>query len=165
MLCKIHATSQVAQVAQVAKNPPANVGDIRDMGLMPGLGKSPGEGNGNLLQYSWLENPMDGGAWMATVPEIPRVRHDWSDSPDVELSKIKSAKQVTFRKIQFLFAFSSIMSIFLYTLFTSFNLSLHFCYREEANSDSMLETVSLTCFYCYIHIQWLAGGPCPSAWI
>ena len=47
MLCKIHATSQVAQVAQVAKNPPANVGDIRDMGLIPGLGKSPGEGRNN----------------------------------------------------------------------------------------------------------------------
>ena len=38
-----------------------------DPDLIPGLGKSPGEGNGNLLQYSWLENPMDGGAWHATV--------------------------------------------------------------------------------------------------
>ena len=41
------------------RNPPANAGDV---GLIPGLGKSPGEGNGNALQYSCLENPMDGGA-------------------------------------------------------------------------------------------------------
>ena len=41
----------------VVKNPPANVGDSRDMGLIPGSGRSPGEGNGNLLQYSCLENP------------------------------------------------------------------------------------------------------------
>ena len=43
----------------VVKNLPTNAGDIRDMGLTPGLGRSPGEGNGNPLQYSCLENPMD----------------------------------------------------------------------------------------------------------
>ena len=41
-----------------------------DPGLIPGLGRSPGEGNGNPLQYSCLENPMDGGAWWATVPGV-----------------------------------------------------------------------------------------------
>ena len=44
------------------KDPPANAGDIRDAGSIPGLGRSLGEGNGNLLQYSCLENPMDRGA-------------------------------------------------------------------------------------------------------
>ena len=48
----------------MVKNPPANAGDV---GLIPGLGRSPGEGNGNPLQYSCLENPMDKGAWQATV--------------------------------------------------------------------------------------------------
>ena len=48
----------------VVKNPSANVGDA---GLIPGLGRSPGEGNGNLPQYSCLGNPMDRGAWKATV--------------------------------------------------------------------------------------------------
>ena len=48
-------------VAQVVNNPPANAGDARDVGSIPGSGKSPGEGNGNLLQYSRLENPMDRG--------------------------------------------------------------------------------------------------------
>ena len=48
----------------VVKNPPANT---RDVGLIPGLGISSGEGNGNPLQYSCLGNPMDGGAWQASV--------------------------------------------------------------------------------------------------
>ena len=48
----------------MVKNPPANA---EDAGLIPGSGRSPGEGNGNPLQYSWLENPMDRGAWRATV--------------------------------------------------------------------------------------------------
>ena len=51
----------------MVKNPPANAGDIRDMGSFPGSGRSPGEGNGSPLQYSCLENPMDRGAWQAVV--------------------------------------------------------------------------------------------------
>ena len=49
------------------KNPPANARDLRDEGLIPGLEGSPGGGNGNPLQYSWLENPMDRGAWWGTA--------------------------------------------------------------------------------------------------
>ena len=51
----------------MVKNLPANGGDIKDVGLIPELGRSPGEGNGNPLQYSCLGNPMDRGAWKATV--------------------------------------------------------------------------------------------------
>ena len=51
-------------VAQTVKNQPASAGDV---GSVPGLGRSSGEGNGNPLQYSCLENPMDRGAWRATV--------------------------------------------------------------------------------------------------
>ena len=54
------------------KNLPAIAGDIRDMGSIPGSGRSPGEGNGNLLQYSCLENPMDRGAWQATVHKVAK---------------------------------------------------------------------------------------------
>ena len=46
----------------LVKNSPANAGDLRDVGSIPGLGRSPREGHGNPLQYSCLENPMDGGA-------------------------------------------------------------------------------------------------------
>ena len=54
-------------VALVLKNPPANAGDVRDADSIPGLGRSPGVGNVNLLQYSCLENPMDREAWWAAV--------------------------------------------------------------------------------------------------
>ena len=61
------ACIQASQVALVVKNPPANAGDIRDVGSIPGSGRSPGGGHGDPLQYSCLENPMDRGAWWATV--------------------------------------------------------------------------------------------------
>ena len=57
----------------MVKNLPASAGDIRSMGLIPGSGRSPGEGNGNPLQYSCLENSMDRGAWWATVREIAEL--------------------------------------------------------------------------------------------
>ena len=60
------------QVALVAKNPPANAGDIRDADSIPGSGKSPGGGHGNPLQYSCLENPMDRGTWQATVHRVEK---------------------------------------------------------------------------------------------
>ena len=54
-------------MAVVVKDLPAYAGDIREADSIPGLGRSPGGGNGNQLQYSWLENPMDRRAWWATV--------------------------------------------------------------------------------------------------
>ena len=59
----------------VVKNLPANAGDITDMSSSPGSGRSPGKGRGNPLQYSHLENPMDRGAWLATVH---RVAKSWT---------------------------------------------------------------------------------------
>ena len=56
----------------MVKNLPANAGDIRHMGSIPGLGRSPGEGNGNPLQYSFLENPMDREAWQVTVHGVTK---------------------------------------------------------------------------------------------
>ena len=55
------------KVVLVVKNVPVNEGDVRDTGSIPGLGRSPGKGNGNPVQYSCLENSMDRGAWQATV--------------------------------------------------------------------------------------------------
>ena len=57
----------------MVKNLPTNAGDV---GSIPGLGRSPGEGNGNPLQYSGLENPMDRGPWQAAVHGVTRVGHD-----------------------------------------------------------------------------------------
>ena len=57
----------------MVKSLPANAGDARDVGLIPGLGRSPGGGNGNQLQYSCLKNSMERGAWWAIV-----CWHDWA---------------------------------------------------------------------------------------
>ena len=54
----------------VVKNPPVNAGDVKDVSSIPGSGRSPGEGHGNPLQYSSLENPMDRGAWWAIVHTV-----------------------------------------------------------------------------------------------
>ena len=53
---------------------PASTGDLRDAGLIPGPGRSPGEGHGNPLQYSCQENPMDRGDWWATVHGVTKNR-------------------------------------------------------------------------------------------
>ena len=63
-----------SQVALVVKNLLANAGDIRDVGSIPGSGRSPGGGHGSPLQYSCLENPKDRGAWWATVHRVTKSR-------------------------------------------------------------------------------------------
>ena len=63
----------------VVKKPPANAGDARDVGSIPGLGKSLEEGNGNPLQYSYLGYPMDRGAWQATVHGVAKTQTQLSN--------------------------------------------------------------------------------------
>ena len=69
-----HSTAQTykwaSRVVLVVKNSPANAGDVRDVGSVPGLGRSPGRGHGNPLQYSRLENSMDREAWRAIVQRV-----------------------------------------------------------------------------------------------
>ena len=60
----------------VEKNLPANARDVRDTGLIPGSGRSPGGRHGNLLQYSCLENPIDRGAWQATIHRVTQSGHN-----------------------------------------------------------------------------------------
>ena len=62
----------VSHLALLVKNPPAKAGDIRDVGLIPGSGRSPGERHGNSLQYSCLETHMDRRAWLSTVHEVKK---------------------------------------------------------------------------------------------
>ena len=65
-----------SQVVLVVKNPSVNAGDTGAISWIPGLGRSSGGGHGNPLQYSCLENPMDTGAWRATVHGLHRHGHD-----------------------------------------------------------------------------------------
>ena len=74
-LVSIHRVSRYAgasQVALVVKNTPANAGDVRDTGSIPGLGRSPEVGHGNPPQGSCLENPMDRGAWWTIIPRLSK---------------------------------------------------------------------------------------------
>jgi len=67
-------------VALVVKNRPANAGNVRDMDLIPGSGRSPGRRHGNPLQYSYLGNSMDRGAWWATVHRVAKSQTRLSNS-------------------------------------------------------------------------------------
>ena len=71
----------------VVKNPPANAGDARNSGSIPGMQRSSGVGNGNPLQYSCLRNPMDRGAWWATVHGVAK---SWTRLSDFTHSLMKN---------------------------------------------------------------------------
>ena len=68
-----------SQVALVVKSPPANAGDVRSKGSIPGSGRSPGGGRGSPPQYSGLENPMGRGAWQFTVRGVAKSQTQLSD--------------------------------------------------------------------------------------
>ena len=75
----------------MVKNLRANAGDITDTGLTPGSERSPRGGHGDLLQYSWLENPMDRGAWQATVHSVTR---SWTKMKRLRMPFRQSQPQV-----------------------------------------------------------------------
>ena len=72
MITRGYTINWVSQVMLVVKNLPANAGDVRDLSSIPGSGRSPGEGHGNPLWYSCLENNMDRGAWWAIVHSVAK---------------------------------------------------------------------------------------------
>ena len=76
-------------MALVVKNLPASAGDIRDSGLIPGSGRSPGGGHGNPLQYSCLENPMDRGGWQATIHRVTK-NQTWLKEPSTRTPIIQT---------------------------------------------------------------------------
>ena len=73
------SVERVIKLVPVVKNPPDNAGDGGDAGLIFGSGRSPGGGHGNPLQYSCLENPMDGGTWRATPHRAVKSQTRLSD--------------------------------------------------------------------------------------
>ena len=83
-----HMLGRGSQVALVVKNLPANAGDVRDAGSIPGWGRSPGVGNGNPLQYSCLENLTDRGAWWATIHRVAKSQTwlKWLSTQHTQLS-------------------------------------------------------------------------------
>ena len=77
------------KATEVKKKPTCNAGDSGDTDSIPGLGRSPGGGNGNTLQYSCLENPMHEGAWPATVHRVTKSQIQLITAQKTEVRKIK----------------------------------------------------------------------------
>ena len=101
----------------VVKKPQANAGDARDMALIPGSGRSPGEGNSNALQYSCLGNPMDRGTWQATVHAIAKE----SDMTELLNNNNNFLKSKVLSYVSF-FLCSSLPSFLPFCLFHSFSI-------------------------------------------
>ena len=80
MDAEANSVIQCSVMALVVKNLPPRARDVRDVGSIPGLGRSPGRGHGNPLQYSCLENSMDRGAWQAAVDSVTK---SWTDATEV----------------------------------------------------------------------------------
>ena len=89
---------KASQAALMVKNPPANASKGRNVGLIPGSGRSPGAGHSNPLQYSCMENPMDRGAWWATVHRVP-----------MRWTRLKPLSMHAHEKLKTLYRYSSLI--------------------------------------------------------
>ena len=107
-----HRFESYSDIHQVLNLPRYRYLHVGDLGSIPGLGRSLGEGNGNPLQYSHLENPMDGGAWWATVHSITKGRtwlsdftftFTWSLRPESELIIKLNHKALFFAFLMYMF--------------------------------------------------------------
>ena len=87
--------SSLDQGGSVVKNPPANARHLRNGGSVPGLGRTPGEGNSNPLHYSCLENPMDRGAWWVTVHRVTKSQAQLSDWARMHACPWSSRRRIT----------------------------------------------------------------------
>ena len=118
-----------------------------DVGLIPGLGRSPGEGNGNPLQYSYLENPMDGGAWRATVHEVAK---SWT-----RLSDLTSLLLCDRSIPSFIFPTILWMAIY-YAYYVDQELSSEVnCLiksHTDSNPDFMIEKNQCLWFFIYLYM-------------
>ena len=95
-------SDRASQVVLVVKNSPANAGDVRDVGSIPGWGRYPRGGHGNPLQYSCLENPLNRGAWQATI-------HRFAESDMTEATEhalLVTGKQSPSQGLRFIYKFS-----------------------------------------------------------
>ena len=91
---------RASQELLVVNDVPANAGDARDMGSNHGWGRSPGGGNGNLLQYSCLENSMERGAWWAAIHGVARLKHYWATGAHIHI--ISSTLKLQYIKVFFI---------------------------------------------------------------
>ena len=106
-----------SQVVPVVNNLPANSGDTGDPGLIPGLGRSPGGGHGNPLQYSYLENPLDRGAWWAAVHRVAKSQTELKQLSTHTCIHVYSLLSVYVHRIE---RDSLVISLFYFTILLIF---------------------------------------------
>ena len=94
------------QVALVVKNSPANAGDERDVDLIPESGRSLGGGHGNPLQYSCQENPMDRGAWRATVHGVTKSQTQLSTTRELYSILCNNLYQKKYEKKRYVYVYN-----------------------------------------------------------
>ena len=138
-------------MVQMVKNSPANAGD---QGSIPGSGRFPREDQGNSLWYSCLENPMDWGAWQATVQESQRVRHDWVTNIHTwgSSSLIQKLQRYTWLRNRYSYKFwDSFLAVFHYSILSSLK---HTTINISKKKNKRLKCASLvhwktmiSCFY------------------
>ena len=129
-----------------------------DMGLIPGLGRSPGGGHGNPLQYSCLENPMDRGAWWATANGSQRVRHDWATKRsmlgnykfrhDIHDSYQVKGSKYTHEQISPMLVYAN----------TTGSWSNYYCKNKLATQNRNLKFSSLKCFKHFFFFGFPGGA-------
>ena len=124
----------------MVKNPPANAGDIRDQGLIPGLERSPAGGNSNPFQYSCLENPMDRGLWLETVHSIAKSRTS-------DLAHTDALGQLTYDSG---------------SMYFGVKIYVTESYREKLLWVICRSLVAQSCLTLQLHGLQLARLPCPS---
>ena len=125
----------------VIKKPPVNAGDTRDNVYDPWAGKIPGEGNGNPLQYSCLENPMDRGAWQATVHRVTNSWM-WLKQPSTQKAHVPSSGEWSYLPLLYLMLsvqFSSVQSFSHVQLFANPWTALCQASLSITNSQSLLK--------------------------
>ena len=135
-----------------------------DAGLIPGLGGSPGGGNGILLQYSCLENPMDKGAWWATVHGVSRVTHDWTTKQAKQ--SISRTRVVISGHLKLVNSISTRNSIFPHQLCltcSNFQIKLWYliCSPPNGNTQTLpcLDADTLCCPHVYMDVSCLGSDP------
>ena len=128
---------RASQGVLVVKNLPVNAADIRNWGSIPGLGRSPGGGHGNPLQYTCLENPMDRGAWQAMVH---RVAKSWT-----WLKQLNTYTHMQAKTIPNCRSWSALPSLptYWFTLLSLLILLIHSCKNSFIHSESIYELTSI----------------------
>ena len=135
-----------------------------DLGSIPGLGRSPGEGNGNPLQYSCLENPMDRGAWQATVHGVT-VGHDWVTSLSFTYAEryfmskhfhptVHSTLTTLLFIIEYIYRYVCMLSLQSCPTLWPYGLTNRLlCPWDSPGKNTGVGCHTLICMYVYIHIH------------